>query len=34
MATTIIFGWSTIILAIFLVKDITKYKKTKQEQSL
>lgn len=34
IATTIIFGWSTIILAIFLVKDITKYKKTKQEQSL
>lgn len=31
MATTVIFGWSTLILAFFLVKDIIKFKKQKKD---
>lgn len=31
MATTVIFGWSTVILAFFLAKDIIKMRKQKQE---
>lgn len=34
MATTVIFGWSTLILAFFLVKDIIKFKKQNKKDSL